>query len=122
MTPKHPNHKKTPARRIINLLAGRKYREKNREKERLRCLLYSRTKRKKKVRDPIKEKCRATTRNAVAAGKFSKPSTCDDCGTNRIIHAHHNDYSKPFEVDWLCSICHGKRHRAALAAVNNGQP
>jgi len=39
-----------------------------------------------------------------------RPEGCEDCG-GRSPHAHHKDYSKPLEVDWLCSSCHGKRHR-----------
>lgn len=39
---------------------------------------------------------------------FRKP--CDDCG-NVKSEAHHPDYSKPLEVDWLCRRCHMKRHR-----------
>lgn len=35
---------------------------------------------------------------------------CETCGDART-QAHHEDYSKPFEVIWLCSKCHGAMHR-----------
>ena len=45
---------------------------------------------------------------AIALGKLKK-LPCVVCG-NPIVHAHHEDYSKPFEITWLCSKHHGKRH------------
>lgn len=46
------------------------------------------------------------------------PKPCEDCGSfprgsdgRRLVHAHHEDYSQPLAVTWLCSVCHGKRHR-----------
>lgn len=26
------------------------------------------------------------------------------------LHAHHDDYSKPLEIQWLCTGCHGAVH------------
>lgn len=48
---------------------------------------------------------------AVASGKVVKPDTCSQCGGffNRL-DAHHDDYSKPLEVRWLCRSCHLLHH------------
>ena len=35
---------------------------------------------------------------------------CSRCGAIKT-HAHHEDYSKPLEVIWLCSRCHTQRHK-----------
>lgn len=50
---------------------------------------------------------------AVRSGKIEKPNKCEDCnkGVQRnILHGHHDDYSKPLKVNWLCPPCHGDRH------------
>lgn len=44
--------------------------------------------------------------------KGMKPELCQCCGANGVeIHGHHPDYSKPLEVIWLCTSCHGAEHR-----------
>ena len=51
---------------------------------------------------------RARAHNAVAralrSGKLVK-EPCEVCGAVRV-HAHHDDYSKPLEVRWLCPLHH----------------
>jgi hypothetical protein len=37
---------------------------------------------------------------------------CEVCVTTEGIHGHHDDYSKPLEVRWLCNFHHGKHHAA----------
>ena len=37
------------------------------------------------------------------------PEPCK-CGKTKV-HGHHEDYSKPLEVVWLCSRCHSQRHK-----------
>ena len=39
-----------------------------------------------------------------------KPEPCERCGDDKS-QAHHEDYSKPLDVMWLCSQCHADRHK-----------
>ena len=62
-------------------------------------------------------RARWTLRNHVKRGTIKKPERCDRCKERyppRRIHGHHHDYSKPLEVEWVCSVCHGKEHRATV--------
>jgi len=44
-----------------------------------------------------------------------KPLECSNCHRTfkqkRYIQGHHDDYSKPFNVKWLCQQCHSDLHR-----------
>lgn len=63
---------------------------------------------------PVKDAARATVIRAIKYGRLERPSKCSRCGGGGRIDAHHQDYSKPLIVDWLCSTCHGKQHRKPL--------
>lgn len=53
-----------------------------------------------------KTMAREMLNRAVKTGKIIKPSKCSRCGKVGKITAHHPDYSKPLEVEWLCYECH----------------
>lgn len=55
---------------------------------------------------PEKELCRQTLKNAVVSGKVRRPARCEECGEAGRVQAHHEDYSKPFFVAWVCLPCH----------------
>lgn len=47
----------------------------------------------------------------LGKGLIVKPDSCSLCGAIGRLHAHHDDYTKPFEVTWFCPACHNKIHR-----------
>jgi hypothetical protein len=54
-------------------------------------------------------RARMEVRNAIRRGEMRRPDACQDCGrTDLKVCAHHEDYSKPLEVQWLCRPCHSK--------------
>lgn len=60
----------------------------------------------------IEARARHLANVAVRLGFLKRPTTCPKCRrTDLGIHAHHKDYSKPLDVLWFCSECHGKLHR-----------
>lgn len=50
---------------------------------------------------------RRFVRKAILDGTLKKPKVCPMCGRPGLkINGHHEDYSKPLEVDWGCNRCH----------------
>lgn len=60
--------------------------------------------------NPIKRRVHDRTMYAVETGKLIRPSQCSQCDKECTPHAHHEDYSKPYDVIWLCSTCHFYLH------------
>lgn len=62
-------------------------------------------------RNPIKKAASSAVGNAVRDGKLNKPFECECCGSSKTtIYGHHEDYSKPLSVRWLCNTCHRLWH------------
>ena len=59
---------------------------------------------------PEKKKAWNALNNAVASGKIIKPTACSHCENQERIVGHHEDYSKPLDVIWLCEPCHVEHH------------
>lgn len=70
---------------------------------------------------PDNRKARVMVGNAIRAGILIRPDNCERC--IQVIHtdAHHEDYSKPLDVVWLCEPCHGARHREINAERRSNQ-
>ena len=61
-------------------------------------------------RNPEKYKARCAVNNAIRDGRLERGAECERCGTTVRLQAHHDDYSKPLDVRWLCPACHGSHH------------
>ncbi len=63
-----------------------------------------------------RERSRAHSRvsRALSEGKI-KREPCVRCGRGDYVVAHHEDYSKPLEVIWLCRWCHNIEHGLVIA-------
>ncbi|MCE9565783.1 MAG: hypothetical protein K8U57_27475 [Planctomycetes bacterium] len=66
----------------------------------------------------------AEVKNAIARGDLL-PSPCEVCGIPirapdgwRQVEAHHDDYTKPLEVRWLCRKHHIEWHRKNEAKLD----
>lgn len=59
--------------------------------------------------NPLKKIAHLVVRRALYFNLLNKED-CQICGESKRIHAHHDDYHKPYEVMWLCSQHHKDRH------------
>lgn len=81
-------------------------------------VIYNKAHRKEKVLCQQKyrylnpEKCNAHNKlnYAITSGRLTRPLFCSVCGATGVIHGHHEDYSKPLDVIWLCHNCHTDIH------------
>ena len=72
------------------------------------------------VRNPIKVDAVVKVNNAIRDGRLLR-QPCESCGEERA-QGHHDDYSKPLEVRWLCVKCHASHHRAERRAAEATTP
>lgn len=92
--------------------------QKRSEKAKLRRFHYIRTERGRlmnkvktaryRLKNPDKERSRYLLKLAIGSGKIQR-LPCVICG-NEKSEGHHEDYSKPLEVVWLCKLHHTEHH------------
>jgi translation elongation factor EF-G len=85
---------------------SKEYRSSNREKSNERYKKYSATE-----EGTIKNKARKKIKTALRNGSMVRPNVCESCGKELFVEAHHEDYSKPLDVNWLCKSCHWEHHK-----------
>ena len=59
-------------------------------------------------RNPVKRAAHIAVGNAIRDGRLMR-QPCEVCGD--VAQAHHDDYSKPLDVRWLCTTHHAEWHR-----------
>ena len=68
--------------------------------------------------NPEKRRTRGIIYNNIKSGKMERPDICSLCGIDTEVQAHHEDYTKPLEVIWLCRSCHKRVHTRTLSLVH----
>ena len=74
------------------------------------------------IKDKIKIAAGEKVRRAILKGELI-PQACEICSNLESIEAHHWDYSKPLEVQWLCKEHHiiADRQRRAIEVNFTGR-
>lgn len=60
---------------------------------------------------PYVRKAALIVLDAVRKGELVRPDRCESCHAEKKLEAHHDDYSRPLDVRWLCRLCHKGWHR-----------
>jgi hypothetical protein len=63
------------------------------------------------LRYPDRQQARAAVTEGLRTGLLVRPTKCGKCGKDCCPEAHHHDYLKPLEVEWLCVACHAETRR-----------
>ena len=62
---------------------------------------------------PEKRRAKSVVRRALKKGIITRPGECSNCAMPCKPDGHHDDYSRPLKVRWLCRSCHTIHHQAA---------
>jgi len=90
-------------------------------KERIRSRKKMRKYREEGKEKPVSKESKAITNKrymekypekyaAHIASQRMVPEPCEVCGSTKNIEGHHEDYSKPKDITWLCKKHHDERH------------
>lgn len=59
---------------------------------------------------PLVARAHDAVSRALRSGKLERPENCSHCSVKCKPHGHHEDYTKPLDVVWLCVECHRNLH------------
>src|SRR5690348_139354 len=62
----------------------------------------------------VAERARAAVQQAILSGRLER-QPCEVCGA-KTVDAHHDDYTQPLEVRWLCRRHHRQLHGTGRTA------
>ena len=60
---------------------------------------------------PLMYRAHTAVKSAIRNGTLVKPDICPVCNKAGKIEGHHEDYTKPLDIDWMCTVCHNQRHK-----------
>ena len=84
--------------------------DKARSKDPKRRAQFLTAQRRRRAEHPEKQSAHSKLQWAVKQGKIVIPSLCQVCSGDSRLVGHHEDYSKPLEVIWMCEPCHKRHH------------
>lgn len=93
--------KNDPVKRLKMNEAATLWRKSNKER-------FNAIYKKYRLKNADKLACRHKTVYAIKVGKLVK-LPCDVCN-DKLAEAHHDDYTKPLNVVWLCKKHHEEKH------------
>jgi hypothetical protein len=99
--------RRTPERRKVCNESVKNWRKNNPEK-------FAESEKARRLKDRPKELARNYVYKQISKGKLERPSTCERCFKECKPEAHHDDYTKPLLIKWLCKICHRQEHGKLL--------
>lgn len=71
-----------------------------------------------RARHPEKHAAHQAVQTALRNGTLQR-QPCQECGSPKA-HAHHDDYTLPLAVNWLCHSHHMERHAMLAARAKGG--
>ena len=72
--------------------------------------VYNAHKKKHVEENPEKAAAGWAVKNAITDGRIIRPGECEICHRECVPDGHHEDYSKPLDIVWLCRKCHSGVH------------
>lgn len=82
-------------------------RQRNKRPERKRQLVSASSR--QRQRKPTQYAAHSVVNAAIRSGRLER-KPCEVCGTTERVQAHHDDYSRPLDVRWLCVMDHKRLH------------